>query len=91
MGCVNVKKDIENEMMIMQLERVNIQMERVKNIKLLEDMQGCKIKVNAIPDYIDPKFAESKNKLNKKGSAPLIKGGIEVKNSKKIKILKKKK
>ena len=83
MGCGSPKKEVENQMMIMQLERVNIQMERVKNLKLLEEMDGCKRKVNSIPDYIDPKFAEEKKKL-KLDSAPLVKGGTEITSSKSV-------
>ena len=60
MGCGNAKKNIENEMMIMQFERVNIQMERRKNLKLLEEMDGHKRKACVIPDYIDPQFAKEK-------------------------------
>ena len=85
MGCGSPKKDVENQMMIMQLERVNIQMERAKNIKLLEDMDGVKRRVNPIPDYIDPKFAEEKKDLNNKESTPLIKGGVEINKTKKKK------
>ena len=85
MGCGSPKKDVENQMMIMQLERVNIQMERAKNLKLLEDMDGLKRKVNPIPDYIDPKFAEGKKDLNQIESPPLIKGGVEVNKIKKKK------
>ena len=83
MGCGSPKKDVENQMMIMQLERVNIQMERVQNLKLLEEMDGCKRKVNSIPDYIDPQFAEEKKKL-KLDSSPLIKGGTEITSSKSV-------
>ena len=62
MGCGSTQKNIENEMMIMELERVNLQMERRKNLKMLEDLDGIKRKANVIPDYIDPQFA--KNKLD---------------------------
>ena len=89
MGCGSPKKDVENQMMIMQLERVNIQMERVKNLKLLEDMDGCKRTVNPIPDYIDPNFAEKKNNVNKMKSSPLIKGGNETSKIQKKKIKRK--
>ena len=58
MGYGSPKKEVENQMMIMQLKWVNIQIERVKNLKLLEDC--CKRKINSIPNYIDPKFAEEK-------------------------------
>ena len=46
-------------------------------------MDGCKRKVNSIPDYIDPQFAEEKKKL-KLDSAPLVKGGTEITSSKSV-------
>ena len=85
MGCGNAKKEIENQMMIMQLERVNIQMERAKNLKLLEDIDGIKRKTISIPDYIDPKFSQQRNKSIKSEPSPLIKGGKEIRSSKTIK------
>jgi hypothetical protein len=74
MGCGSTQKNIENEMMIMELERVKLQMERRKNLKMLEDLDGIKRKANVIPDYIDPQFA--KNKLNylRKAQGLLIEG-----------------
>ena len=69
MGCGNVKKNIENEMMIIQLERVNIQMERMKNLKLLENMDGHIRKCPVIPDFIDPQFAKKKLELLKNSSS----------------------
>ena len=74
MGCGSAQKNIENEMMIMELERVKLQMERRKNLKMLEDLDGIKRKANVIPDYIDPQFA--KNKLNylRKAQGLLIEG-----------------
>ena len=85
MGCGNPKKEIENQMMIMQLERVNIQMERAKNLKLLEDIDGFKRKAISIPDYIDPEFSQQRNNSIKSEPAPLIKGGKEMRSSKTIK------
>ena len=85
MGCGNAKKEIENQMMIMQLERVNIQMERANNLKLLEDIDGFKRKAISIPDYIDPKFSQQRNKSIKSEPTPLIKGGKEIRSSKTIK------
>ena len=61
MGCGNVKEKVENEMIALKLERVGVQMERKKQIKLLEDMEGIKIEEPIIPDYIVSKPKESNN------------------------------
>jgi hypothetical protein len=74
MGCGSAQKNIENEMMIMELERVNLQMERRKNLKMLEDLDGIKRKANIIPDYIDPQFAKDKLNYLKKNQGLLIEG-----------------
>ena len=62
MGCGNPKEKIEDELMKAKLERIQVQMERVNQLKLLEDMTGEHIKTVKIPDYI----AEDtiKNKIN---------------------------
>ena len=52
MGCGNAREKIENEMIALKLERVGVQMERKNQIKLLEDIEGTKIKEPLIPDYI---------------------------------------
>ena len=53
MGCGDAKEKIENEMVKMKMERVEIQMERQKQLKLLKDIDGTEINVKKIPDYID--------------------------------------
>ena len=83
MGCGNAKKDFENQMMIFQLERANIQMERVNNLKLLEEIDGYKRQTNNIPDYIEHGFYKEKNKLMKNETSPLVKSGNEIKSSQK--------
>ena len=74
MGCGSAQKNIENEMMIMELERAKIQMERRNNLKMLEDLDGVKRKANIIPDYIDPQFAKDKLNYLKKNQGLLIEG-----------------
>ena len=74
MGCGSTQKNIENEMMIMELERVKIQMERRQNLKMLEDLDGVKRKANIIPDYIDPQFAKDKLNYLEKNQGILIEG-----------------
>ena len=80
MGCGDSRKEVENQIMIKKLERIDIQMERFKNLKLLEEIVGYKSKIIPIPDYIEPKCTEMRD-----GSeTPLIKGGTEfdIKNKK---------
>ena len=72
MGCGNAKEKIENEIIAMKLERVEVQMERRNQIKLLEDIDGRKIEEPNIPDYlaIKPKgdtIGKKENLISKKG------------------------
>ena len=56
MGCGTAREKLENEMIMMKLERIGIQMERQNQVKLLEGIDGRKISVPNIPDYLDSKF-----------------------------------
>ena len=56
MGCGSAKEKLENEMIMAKLQRIGIQMERQNQLKLLENIDGRKINVPNIPDYIDSKF-----------------------------------
>ena len=53
MGCGDAKEKIENEMVKMKMERIEIQMERQKQLKLLKEIDGTEINIKKIPDYID--------------------------------------
>ena len=80
MGCSNAREDIEDQIMLIRLKRMNIQMEREKNLKLLSDLEGYPINMENLPDYlaasdkaklmnvnIDKKESSSHlNKLNEK-------------------------
>ena len=80
MGCGNSKEDLEDKIMLIRLKRMNIQMEREKNLKLLSDLEGYTINMENLPDYlaasdkaklmnvnIDKKESSSNlNKLNEK-------------------------
>ena len=59
--------------MIKQLERVNILMEKTKNLKWLADIDGFKRKTISIPDFINHKFSHQKNKSIKSEQFVLIK------------------
>ena len=61
MGCSGPREKIEDKMMLMKLERMEIQMEKEKELSKLSQIEGHKIKPCHVPDYIDPKFAKEKN------------------------------
>ena len=60
MGCAGAKEKIEDKMMLVKLERMEVQMEKEKELKKLSELEGHSIKRSHIPDYIDPKFAKEK-------------------------------
>ena len=60
MGCAGAREKIEDKMMLMKLERMEIQMEKEKELKKLAELEGHTIKRSHVPDYIDPKFAKEK-------------------------------
>ncbi len=61
MGCSGPREKLEDKMMLMKLERMEIQMEKEKELSKLSQIEGHKIKPSHVPDYIDPKFAKEKN------------------------------
>ena len=85
MGCAGEKEKIEDKMMLMKLERMEIQMEKEKQLKKLSDIEGRKIQVRHIPDYIDPKFAEEKRLNYNDNDFEYIKTEANGKQSKKDK------
>ena len=60
MGCAGAREKIEDKMMLVKLERMEVQMEKEKELKKLSELEGHSIKRSQIPDYIDPKFAKEK-------------------------------
>ena len=60
MGCAGAREKIEDKMMLIKLERMEIQMEKEKELKKLAELEGHTIKRSYVPDYIDPKFAKEK-------------------------------
>ena len=58
MGCGSAREKIEDEMMVYKLERMEIQMEKEKELKKLAEIEGHTIERHKIPDYIDPEFAK---------------------------------
>ena len=60
MGCGTAREKLEDKMMVYKLERMEIQMEKEKELKKLAEIEGHTIERNRIPDYIDPQFAKEK-------------------------------
>ena len=60
MGCGTPREKLEDEMMVYKLERLEVQMEKEKELKKLAEIEGHTIERNQIPDYIDPQFAKKK-------------------------------
>ena len=60
MGCSGAREKIEDKIMLLKLERTEIQMEKEKELNKLSELEGHTIKPNQIPDYIDHNFAKIK-------------------------------
>ena len=52
MGCGDSREKIEDEMIKLKYQRAQIQMERKKQVKILEGIEKKKIAEPIIPDYI---------------------------------------
>ena len=61
MGCSGAKEKLEDRMMLVKLARMEIQMEKEKELKKLSEMEGKPVKRGIVPDYIDPVFAKERN------------------------------
>ena len=61
MGCTGEKEKLEDQMMMVKLKRMEIQMEKEKELKKLSEMEGKPVQRGIVPDYIDPIFAKEKN------------------------------
>ena len=61
MGCSGDKEKLEDQMMLVKLKRMEIQMEKEKELKKLSEIEGKPVKRGIVPDYIDPVFAREKN------------------------------
>ena len=61
MGCSGAKEKLEDKMMLIKLARMEIQMEKEKELKKLSEIEGKPVKRGIVPDYIDPVFAKEKN------------------------------
>ena len=60
MGCAGEKQKLEDEILLMRLNRMEIQMNKELAMKKLAD-KGIAVKQGFIPDYIDPDFAQENN------------------------------
>ena len=60
MGCSGEKEKLEDRILLMKLDRMEIQMQKEIALKKLVD-KGVAVKQGFIPDYIDPVFAKENN------------------------------
>ena len=81
MGCGDSRMKLEDEMIKLKFERSRIQMERKKQIQLLEGIEHRKIAESIIPDYIslEPENHEIKIKTEEQTKSTGIK---KIKNKK---------
>ena len=52
MGCGNVREDLEDQIMLIRLQRMKIQMEREKSFKQLSELEGHTINMDNISNYL---------------------------------------
>ena len=94
MGCGDSKEKIEDEMIKLKFERAQIQMERKKQIQILEGIERKKITEPVIPDYISLKpekpFKNIQTEVKTKKKPVSDKNGNDKKNVKKSPTKKKK-
>ena len=93
MGCSGTKEKLEDKIMLIKLARMEIQMEKEKELKKLSEMEGKPVKRVLVPDYIDPVFAKENNLYedeilfdtkSKKGKKNIKKGISETKSKSEI-------
>ena len=61
MGCSGAKETLEDKMLLMKLDRLEIQMRKEVELKKLNEKYGEPIRKSIVPDYIDPEFAKEYN------------------------------
>ena len=61
MGCAGAKETLEDKMLLMKLDRLEIQMRKEVELKKLNEKYGEPIRKSIVPDYIDPKFVKEYN------------------------------
>ena len=61
MGCSNVREDLEDQIMLIRLQRMKIQMEREKSFKQLSELEGITINMDNISDYLAKSGIKIKN------------------------------
>ena len=60
MGCGTAREKLEDLMVAYKLQRMEVQIEKEKELKKLAQIEGHNIERSIVPDYIDPKFAKEK-------------------------------
>ena len=84
MGCGTAREKLEDEMMVYKLERMDIQMQKEKELKKLAEIEGHEIERHLIPDYIDPQFAKEKRLYPMQDNEDIYNNNIKERKRKKI-------
>jgi len=61
-----MREKIENKINFIKLKKFTIQMERVKALKLLSEMEGCNIDVDSLEEYLASKNVKQFKNMNMK-------------------------
>ena len=61
MGASNDMQTIKDKMVMLGMERIEIQMKKAKAMEKLAELEGHQIEKSVVPDFIDPSFAKEKN------------------------------
>ena len=83
MGSSGSREEIENQMSLIKLKRMEVQVEKEKELKKLSEMEGKPISRVGIPDYIDPEFARQKNIYIENGNQEERKVNTDIQTSNK--------
>ena len=89
MGCGSPREKIEDEMMVYKLERMEVQMEKEKELKKLAEIEGHTIERHFVPDYIDPKFQKKKDYMLNKMILKMMMRKKQIKQDQRKKVVKK--
>ena len=91
MGCSSIKEKLENEIIKLEIKKIEIQMEKYNQLQKLAKIENHEIRPNIIPDHIEPELSKE-HKINIENSNDKKSAKLEkaiLKKEKKVSIIKK--
>ena len=73
MGCSSIKEKLENEIIKLEIKKIEIQMEKYNQLQKLANIEKHEIRPNIIPVNIEPELAKEDKKSAKLDKAILKK------------------